>query len=51
MTKRAPGVKAERVGKGHPRREARRLRAAERLEAHVNGPRCGPNCPKKTKQD
>jgi hypothetical protein len=31
---------AARVGLGHPRREARRQRAAERLAAHVCGPRC-----------
>ena len=38
---------AARVNKGHPRREARRLRAAERLAVHVTGPGCGPNCPKR----
>ena len=38
---------AARTNKGHPKRQARRDRAAERLAAHVTGPRCGPNCPKK----
>ena len=31
---------AARTNKGHPRREARRQRAAERLAAHVCGPEC-----------
>jgi hypothetical protein len=34
---------------GHPRRAARRARAAERLERHTYRPgSCGPNCPKKS---
>lgn len=38
---------AARTNKGHPKKAARRARAEERLEAHVYGPGCGPNCPKK----
>ena len=41
-----PGFHAARTGKGHPRRQARQLRAADRLAAHVNGSGCGPNCEK-----
>jgi len=40
MTRRAPGIPAARKNKGHPRREARRQRAAERKAAHVCGPTC-----------
>jgi hypothetical protein len=38
-----PGHRITRVTKGHPRREARRLRAAERQAAHVCGPTCKRN--------
>ena len=34
------GVPAARMNKGHPRREARRQRAAERAAVHVCGPTC-----------
>ena len=40
---------AARTNKGHPKKAARRARALERLESHINGPDCGPNCPKKPK--
>jgi hypothetical protein len=42
-----PGHHAARVNKGHPRRQARRDRAAERLAGHVYGRGCGKNCPKR----
>ena len=38
-----PGHKITRVNKGHPRRQARRDRAAARLAAHVCGPTCKRN--------
>jgi hypothetical protein len=39
---------AARTPKGHPKREARRQRAAARLAAHVYDPqRCGEECPKR----
>jgi hypothetical protein len=34
---------AARTNRGHPRRTARRERAAERLAAHVHGPTCKRN--------
>jgi len=41
---------AARTNKGHPKRVARRVRAAERLAEHVYNPdRCKPGCPKRPK--
>lgn len=42
MTRLASGVPAARKNRGHPRREARRQRAAERLALHVHHALCRP---------
>lgn len=50
-TRTRSALHAARTNRGHPMREARRRRAAERLAVHVYNPdRCGPNCPKKEKE-
>jgi hypothetical protein len=47
-TRTRSALHAARTAKGHPMREARRRRAAERLAVHAYNPeRCGPNCPKR----
>ena len=38
-----PGFHAARINKGHPRRQARRERAAARAALHVCGPTCKRN--------
>lgn len=48
MSKSTRNGHAARTNKGHPQRQARRDRAADRLAAHVYDPeRCKPGCPKR----